>query len=434
MKIRLNQGVVQGEQHAGLQRFLGIPYARSTRFAAPAVIEAGDALIDARQFGPAALQAAQDGAGQWRAQGSLDCLTLNIWAPAGSEALPVMLWLPGGGYIRGSASQALYDGAALAQRGMVVVSANYRLGAEGFLDLPGAPANRGLLDCLAALRWVQANIAAFGGDPQRVTLAGQSASAGAIALLRPQLHGLAQQVILQSPSTLSFTAIDAAIARRAIAAEAGCTEDSLTEADPAALAIAVARLSADSALRARHGYAARHRFALRPVGDRPLGAGWPARVLIGSTAEEARLYLVPNGDIDRITAAERDAFLSNTGQADPGGSPGEALCLAQTEFYYGRPTRDLALSASRQAQAAWRYLFAWRSPAAQGRLGAAHGVDLPFVFGTLDSPQGRDFAGDAAPAELSAQMQEAWSRFVIAGDPGWAPLNAGKATPSRCFS
>lgn len=493
-----------GTWRDGLMCYLGIRYAAPPigplRFQAPQAVSGHDASSHApARFGSLPLQAARTGNGNWSRAGDLDCLTLNIWAPdiASTDApLPVMVWVPGGGYIRGGASQPIYDGASLARRGMVVVTVNYRIGVDGFLDMKGMPRNRGLLDLLAALRWIRRRIAAYGGDPARITVAGQSAGAGAIVqLLRmPASRGLFDQVILQSPSLLAFTPEDADIARQAITSMAGCGQSAqdIAAADPFALARAVAQLSEDSALRAHHGFAARHRFALRPViaGDRT-GAGnttrqdvdqhgetrqdacrqadmaaqvascdqedddgiihadiqwWPRRVLIGANREEARFYLVPSGEIDRVTPAMLQAALAGMGIDDaamaqlaadwpvPCITPGDLLCAAQTEFHYAAPMRQLAQQAVQAGAKVHRYLFDWRSPACDGRMGAAHGVEVPFVFGTLNSLQGRMFAGTQPPVALSRRMQSAWARFVQTGDCGWPTVDAAAESPVQVFS
>jgi para-nitrobenzyl esterase len=158
------------------------------------------------------------------ADGSADCLTLNIWSPdIRAGRLPVMVWIHGGRYLEGSAANPHYDGAALAAAGVLVVSMNYRVGAEGFAHIDGAPDNRGILDQLAALRWVQNNIAEFGGDPGNVTVFGQSAGAGCIAaqLVMPMAAGLFHRAIAQSMPGTYFSAGLAGAISRTIAAELG---------------------------------------------------------------------------------------------------------------------------------------------------------------------------------------------------------------------
>lgn len=197
-------GELRGVATGAVTAFHGIPYGGAGRFTAPRPAPAWKGVRDAGRPGPAAPQPPSRlervmGPGRKLARDE-DCLSLNVWTPGGT-GLPVLVWLHGGGFSSGSGAEAWYDGALLAERGeMVVVTANYRLGALGYLYLSPefAPANLGLLDQIAALGWVRDNIAAFGGDPGRVTLAGQSAGAlSALAMLgHPPGPGLFQQVIL----------------------------------------------------------------------------------------------------------------------------------------------------------------------------------------------------------------------------------------------
>ena len=223
------QGAVRGLRRDGTAVFLNIPYAAppagASRFAAPRPHAPWDGVRDATMPGPTAPQAERRlgdvdmtpyfGPGWITGE---DFLTVNVWAPgAGGARLPVMVFVHGGGFVAGSTRSEIYDGAAFARDGVVLVTLNYRLGVQGFLDLPGAPANRGLLDVIAALRWVRENIAAFGGDPDRVTLFGQSAGATIVGgvLTSPEAASagrrLFRRAIVQSGSGLgAFTPEQAA--------------------------------------------------------------------------------------------------------------------------------------------------------------------------------------------------------------------------------
>lgn len=212
--VRTAQGAVRGRHREDPTVFLGIPYAApptgKDRFAAPRPHDPWEGVRDATEEGPTAPQgprrlgaldmAAYFGPG-WVP--GADYLTVNVWAPRPRpSAAPVMVFVHGGGFVAGSNRSPLYDGSRFARDGVVLVTVNYRLGIPGFLDLPGAPRNRGLLDVLAALRWVRRNIAAFGGDPGNITLFGQSAGAtltGAV-LADPASAGLVGRAIVQSGS------------------------------------------------------------------------------------------------------------------------------------------------------------------------------------------------------------------------------------------
>ncbi|PJI95315.1 carboxylesterase type B [Acidovorax sp. 69] len=414
----------------GVRVFRGVPYAQAPfgalRFAAPVPVPPWSGVRDACDFAPMAPQLARHARPDALPLGGEDCLAVNVWAPAcepGSR-LPVMVWVHGGGFFRGAASDPLYDGTSFARQGVVWVSLQYRLGVDGFVQLDGAPANRGLLDQLAALQWVQQSIAAWGGDPARVTVCGQSAGAGALACLlgMPASRGLFSQAILQSPSVACQTMDEAAAARDAVAQLAGVapTRAGLQQAPLKALLHAVHRLAAEPALRAQHGLGGRNFFPLRPVVDgqvlqapplqamRTVWMEHPAllRVLVGSNADEMHLYHVPGGAIDRVTDAQVQAFAQDVGlplqalqtyrahwPAEREPSPGELLSALQSDYYYRVPAMRIASLASDAAMATYRYSFEWASPQWRGRLGAAHAVELPFVLGNLTSAQGLEFTG-----------------------------------------
>ena len=205
--VRTREGALRGQALDGVRVFKAMPYAAAPqaalRFQAPRPAPAWDGVRDCRQFGCAAPQVAPAPTvpPAWRPGDGLDCLTLNVWTPdLGAAGLPVMVWIHGGLWKHGASSMPQYDATTLAAAGVVVVTINYRLGFEGFGHLPGAPDNRGLLDQIAALEWVQGNIRAFGGDPGNVTVFGQSAGAASIAFLTaaPQTKGLFRRGIAQS--------------------------------------------------------------------------------------------------------------------------------------------------------------------------------------------------------------------------------------------
>ena len=438
--------------------YRGLPYAQAPfgalRFQPPQPVAPWPGERDAGAFGPAAPQAPRQFELDDALVGGPDCLTLNIWTPARpGERLPVMVWIPGGGFMRGSAADPLYDGAGFARQGMVFVSLNYRLGVDGFMQMDGVAPNRGLLDQIAALCWVQAHIENFGGDPSRVCVAGVSAGAGSVACLlaSPQADGLFQRAILQSPSVSCQTPAEAAQAAGAIAQQLGVAPTARALAGvPLHQAVrAVARLSTRYALRHAHGMSARNFFAVRPVidgallADNPLrqiaprwARGAPLDILVGANAQEMRFYLVPGGEMERIDDHRLNAFVDAVGlspgavaayAADAGAAtPGELLCAIQSDYYYRLPAHRLAQLAAGRA---WLYEFAWASPQHGGRLGAAHAVELPFVFGNLGSPQGLEFTGAQPPQALSAHMHAAWAAFVRGGPPGW-PAHQG-AQPLR---
>ncbi|RYF82991.1 MAG: carboxylesterase, partial [Comamonadaceae bacterium] len=447
-------GVARGVRSGSVAVYRGLPFALpprgALRFAAPVPAPGWQGERDCSQPGPAAPQVPRGVTGT--VQGDADCLHLSVWAPLAATpdaALPVMVWVHGGGFMRGSASEALYDGAAFARGGVVFVSLQYRLGMDGFMHFPGVPANRGLLDLQEGLRWVQREIGHFGGDPQRVTLFGQSAGAGAVACLMsmPAARGLFQQVALQSPSVTCHSLADAALSREAIAGvlQVPATQQALAAQPLPEVLRAVQCLAADAALRQRWGLGPRHFFPLRPVVDGDVlrqapvaamqqawagqGGGGLRGLLVGANAQEMRLYHVPTGAIGRFADADVQAFSTQMGLPDRAVSTyarqlgtahaGELLCQMQTDGYYRAPARQIARAGAASRQPTYLYAFDWQSPQWRGQLGAAHGVDLPFVFQTLDTPAGRELVGPAPPAALAPAMHGAWLRFARDGDPGW---------------
>jgi len=248
--VRTAAGQVRGRVENGVAVFRGIPFAQppvgALRFAAPQPARPWDGVREADMFGPPPPQSAfMLGPTAPVAPGADpdDWLTVNVFSPElGGAGLPVMVWIYGGGYRFGTSSQVVYDGTALARQNVVVVTFNHRVGVEGYAYLPGVPANRALLDQVAALRWVRENIAAFGGDADRVTVFGESSGAGAIAslLVMPLAAGLFRRAIAQSVPGTFFSPELAADVTAAIAAEAGLppTTEAFAAADPARLTAA----------------------------------------------------------------------------------------------------------------------------------------------------------------------------------------------------
>lgn len=355
--------------------------------------------------------------------------------------------------MRGGASDALYDGSAMARQGIVFVSINYRLGVDGFMHFDDAAPNRGLQDQLAALHWVQEHIALFGGDPNRMTVAGVSAGAGAITHLMGLCgsEALFERVILQSPSMQSHSLEDAQRIRHALAGVLGVapTRQALAEVPLASLTRALASFMGNEVLKKQWGLRPRNFFPVRPVVDghliemEPLPAiekrlrsgGAKRAVLLGSNAEEMRFYLVPNGEIDRIDEARVRAFTEDIGWSgqnlaqtldgyraeSPQMSMGDALSLIQTDFFYGEPTLALEKLLHQANCPTFLYRFEWPSPLYGGRMGAAHAMEIPFVLGNTHSMRSQEFIGAVAPTDLVHDMNTRWARFVR-GDamPDWA--------------
>ncbi len=440
-------------------RFLGVPYAAppvgDLRYAAPAPPVHWSGVRDATAPGPNAPQPSRRIPGidltpilgrGWRPGD--DYLTVDVWTPdPGAAGLPVMVFLHGGAFVAGEPGAPAYDGRVLAATGTVLVSVTYRLGVEGFLPLAGGATNVGLRDQLAALAWVRDEIAAFGGDPAQVTLFGESAGGMSIGCLlgSPLARGLFRRAVVQSGGAemVRGAGPSARLAAAAAAALGLAPEAAAFRTRPVADVLAAQDVLMDPARRGdlREPDGLDPGFGLGaflPVlGDDVLpgppldavaaGAGGDVDLLVGSNHEEMNLYFVPSGVVDAVTAEQvhrmvaavhphPDALLAG---ADP--TPGAALLRVMNDLVFHGPARRLAQAHARSGTGSTHvYDFAWRSPACGGRLGACHGLELPFVFGTLGCGTGDGgLLGTDPPASLSARMVDAWTRFARTGDPGW---------------
>ncbi|MEU4897985.1 carboxylesterase family protein [Streptomyces sp. NPDC044780] len=465
------QGAVRGLRQDGTAVFLNIPYAApplgAGRFAPPRPHEPWDGVRDATVPGPNAPQTE-------RRLGTIDMspyfgdgwcpgedyLTVNVWTPEAATGgdLPVMVFVHGGGFVAGSTRSALYDGSAFARDGVVLVTLNYRLGIAGFLDLPGAPANRGLLDVIAALRWVRENIAAFGGDPHNVTLFGQSAGATIVGgvLATPEAAGLVRRAVVQSGSGLgAFTTEQAARVTRAAAEALGVAPhaDAFARIPDDRLAEAASRLAGIDLRTATHHdpLIGLSPFSLvldtQPAASVAAGLAAEVDLLVGTTTEEGNLYLVPVGRYATSTAEDVDAAAARSHprpaqlveayrKARPEASAAELRSAIMGDALFGAGSWALAdAHAAHPGSATFAYEFAWRSHALDGELGATHAVDLPFVFDLAHLPALRGPAAllgpDEPPAGLAARMHETWIRFARTGDPGWDPYDTERRATLR---
>jgi para-nitrobenzyl esterase len=357
-----------------------------------------------------------------------------------------MVFVHGGGFVAGSTHAELYDGAAFARDGVVLVTLNYRLGIPGFLHLPGAPDNRGLLDVIAALRWVRENIAAFGGDPAAVTLFGQSAGAtivGAV-LATPEAEGLFRRAIVQSGSGLgAFTPEQAARVTRAAAQALGVEpgagafaeipDRSLVEVMPALSGIDLRTETHPDPLIGLSPFSVV--LERQPAEAVAAGRGAAVDLMAGTNTEEGNLYLAPFGNLSTSTEADVDVTAARSHpepgrlvetyrKARPQASFGELRSAIMGDALFGAGSRRLAdAHAGHRRSATYAYSFAWRSTALDGEVGATHAVELPFVFDVTGLPGLRGpqalLGPDEPPADLAARTHAAWIAFARTGDPGW---------------
>ena len=454
-EARTAAGTVRGRWEHGLAVFRGIPFAAPpvgrARFAAPQPVPRWDGVREAFTVGSCA---PQDYAGFRELGGPLppqssgdDWLTLNLWTPAPDRAArrPVMLWIHGGAYKIGSNTDTTYDGRRLAREGdLVVVSCNYRLGIEGFAAIDGAPANRGLLDQVAALEWVRENIAAFGGDPDQVTIFGESAGAGSVAALMamPSAAGLFRRAIVQSLGGPFFSHELARDVATVIAAERGLrpTAADLSTVEPNDLALTGEAAAAGQHERVeRWGRLADHPSLFGPVVDGEVlpttpfqaladGAGRGIELITGHNRNEYRIFLPMLGAIDEQTAT-RALRIYGPGPdgeqayraAFPDASAEQLWELVRSDWLFRMPSLRLAEAHASGGGRAYVYELAWPAPSPAFPLGAFHGLDLPLVFGDFSIGFGQ-MLGAETPAEaldLSARFRTAWTSFAATGDPGW---------------
>jgi para-nitrobenzyl esterase len=453
-------GAVSGEVADGVIRFLGIPYAASLtgalRFQPPAPPLPWAGARECTAFGPTppkpgypkpfdALLPQPDIPGD-------DWLNLNVWTTSLSGSRPVMVFIHGGAFVNGNSAVPTYEGTAFARDGVVLVSINYRLGVYGFALVPGAPPNRGLLDQIAALEWVRDNIAAFGGDPGNVTIFGESAGAMSICTLlaMPRARGLFHKAIAQSGSlqgaadprdaTLVAGELGVALGGEATAASLAAAEAEKVIA--AQTAVSAAMAAAPDPARFGPTIVAGS-MAFVPVIDadivptRPLdafaaGASCDVPLLIGTNSEEWRFFFVPTGVAAMVNDQTLPGFLAALGlspqtaalyQANrPAAAAGDVLCAIITDRFFRNPAFAVAQARAASGARTYLYEFAWRSPAQD--LGAAHAVELPFVFDNL-SQRGSDLlTGPDAPASLARELHQTWVRFAATGEAGWQPFDA----------
>lgn len=453
--VQVAEGRLAGHEADGVSAFLGVPFAAppvgANRWRAPAPAADWQGVRSAAQFAPSCSQGvAPGGFGPWTAEYvaqdpvAEDCLYLNVWAPAKRAGKrPVMVWIHGGAFMAGSGSVPIYEGAGLAAKDVVVVTVNYRLGALGFLAHPeltgeaGASGNYGLMDQVAALRWIKRNIAAFGGDPDQVTIAGQSAGAlSVLALMEaPGARGLFSRAIAQSGAGLSMPTPPLAAVEpqgQAFATAAGAR----TLAELRALPV--------EKLLAASGPAPRF-FPIRDGAVLPAKPGALADVplITGLTADEGSAF---NPRYGQATSAAFQAQART--QFGPAAERLLALYPTATDAQAGKAALTLARDKGVAATLLWlearaagsrapayAYIYDHPEPGpGADRFGAFHSSEIPYVFRTLDKAARPFVEQDRALAEL---MSTYWLNFVRHGDPNgagvptWAPYVAGGSDVMR---
>ncbi|GHG62234.1 carboxylesterase/lipase family protein [Streptomyces griseocarneus] len=465
-------GVVQGFRASDdVVAVLGIPYAAPpfgvNRFREPLPAQAWTGIRDCTAFGPIAPQSAQlPGAPAW-SPGDEDILTVNVWTPAPDGGrLPVLVWIHGGAYTFGSSAQPDFDGTVLARAGLVVVTLNYRIGFEGFGHVPAGeglahPDNRGLLDQVAALRWVRENIAAFGGDPANVTVAGHSSGAASVACLMvmDRARGLFRRAIAHSVASPCYTLDIAAATTREVAAAAGCpaTPEGLTSATPEVLVIAsdqvVDDYRRDPASGSRHYDPSLYAPVLDgdvlptdPLTGMAAGATREVDLLVCHTTEEYWLLDAVGSSAKIITDEQLAPFAEDFGLPDglvagyraamPHAPVLDVYLAVFGDLLFGEFSNRLAESHAQAGGRAFLSRFDRRRSGPQGVVRAWHCADIPFAFGNLDSDCLAFLIGGAptsADRELARRMVRAWADFAATGNPGWPSVN-GSSTQAKIWN
>jgi para-nitrobenzyl esterase len=475
--VTIAQGRLAGTREGPLRVFRGIPFALppvgERRWRPPAPPGSWDNVRDATAFGPSCLQPPVPADSVYfdpPATMSEDCLTLNVWAPADATGAPVIVWIHGGSLRIGGSAEPLFDGAALARRGIVFVSINYRLGIFGWLAHPELSAesphrvsgNYGLLDQVEALRWVRTNIAAFGGDPGNVTIMGESAGALSVAyhLVSPLARGLFHKAIAQSVNIRAFPELrrtafglePAEETGRAFAARAGASDLAALRSAPAEGLLRAALAARFPAQGTIDGWALPEQIV------ESLDAGRQARVplLAGFNSGELRSqrgFLPPappdaatyEAEIQRRSGDLAPAFLRLYPASDIDGS----MLATLRDAIYGWATERIVRGQAAAGQGAFLYLFDHCDAAARVRnLCAFHASELPYVFGLVrpDAALPPNWPRPAGPDEaaLSEAIIDYWVSFARTGSPNgpgrphWRPYSdreaymrfAGRPIPS----
>ncbi len=451
-------GPVRGARQAFGACFLGVPYAAAPvgdlRFSPPQPHQPWSEPRDATRHGPTAPYQLADFealdlaplVGEGWIQGD-DYLNLNIWTPDHTASgLPVLVFIHGGAWTGGSGAAPVHDGAAFARDGVVCVTINYRLGIDGFLPIPGVPTNLGLRDMIAALEWIRKGIAAFGGDPANVTVAGESAGAMSIGDLvtSPLAKGLFRRAIIQSghgSMVRSIATNRKVVDRLAKMLGIPATIDGFRTVSTQAGLDALDKVQQPAAKLDLRGPTGREPayglskflpvfgddvIPVPPLRALEQGAGAEVDVLIGTNLEEMNIYLVPTGAKAKINGLLAWFIL---GKVEPkagrmlkaykreGEKAGDQLARVLSDLVFRWPARVFA---ARHRGRTHFYEMGWRSPAFDGELGACHAVEMPFVFDTLATGAGpKGFLGEAPPQALASSIHKIWVDYARDGTAPW---------------
>jgi para-nitrobenzyl esterase len=432
--VRTTNGAVRGTTADGVSSFKGIPYAARLdgvrRFQPPRPPQPWDGARDATHYGADTPQSAflPGVPSLWTPGDDTESLTVNVWTPdLGASRLPVMVWIYGGVFLGGSGRQPEYDGTNLARGGLVIVSMNYRVGFEGFGWLPDQPHNRAFLDQLAALRWVRDNIANFGGDPDTVTIFGESGGGTAVATLTASDagRGLFRRAIGQSIARGFQPEETARATSERIAAALGVplTTETLGEVPSEAI----------HAVQSPPGTIAPY----GPIIDGEIATDLPwhglrkeVDLIAGFNHDEYRLFTAGQ-DLSTtdpaMAAAAVGTSIDGYRAAYPDLSDPDLSVLIMSDGIFRMPS---TWCAQNHPGRSWLYELTWPTPAFGGVLRSCHALDLPLTFGNFDGHLAAMVLGSPVPPEvrmISDRIREAWTSFATTGDPGWPEYEPGEA-------
>ena len=425
----------------------GIRFATAERFAAPQLLPyaPGTELGVSGPISPQVPGMLEQMLGTDASQMNEDCLFLDVYAPEGAApgSLPVLVWVHGGAYLNGSGSVQWYDGSRLTSRNAVVVTINYRLGALGFLG----EGNWGTLDQICALRWVQENIASFGGDASNVTIFGESAGGSAVISLMsaPDAKGLFHRVWAMSPSINQLRSLEAAKKwERAFLDAAGVS--SVAEAKS---------LPLDKILEAQTKVLTMENVNYDMFSPAGGGLGLPSDVLgaaaanpvplsIGTNRDESLLFLAFDQRFsaatteqwhevtDREFGADAPRIRAAYEAARPGSTPLQLIAAVQTDRGFRRPAQRLSEARAQQGSPTWMYWFTWASQAFGGILGSAHALDIPFAFDNLHAPGTAMLLGEGPELnELARRFADEIAAFSHKGEASWPSFDTEKRPTLR---
>ena len=472
--IETTSGKIEGVFRKGLYKFCGVPYAAAPvgerRWLPPEPPKPWSGVRPAKEFAPNAPQAPSEIRllePPGKQPQSEDCLYLNIWTPGLDGAKrPVMVWIHGGGFSTGAGSWVGYNGRTLSTRGdVVVVTINYRLGALGFLNLNEvtkgkipATGNEGLLDQVSALEWVRDNISRFGGNPDNVTIFGESAGAMSIGTLlaMPGARGLFRRAILESGAAHHVSSLERA--EKVAATFLDILDIKPTDVNKlrSFTEQQILNTQVEVIARARDPKSAISGLPFRPVVDGNVIPELPIRaiaggsaddvpVLIGTNLNEWKIFaildrdlpnlneagllqrcqqLISDGDVSGLVEAYRQA----RSQRNLPVTPAELLTAIASDMTFRMPAIWLAEAHYRRKQPTYMYLFDWVSPIMNEILGSCHALELGFVFGTLDD----NFTGSGEEAQaLSRKIQDAWTGFARRGSTSCQSMGKWKLYDER---